>query len=71
MIHPPTPTEIREYRDRNGLTQRALADSLGVNIRSVQRWEAGDREPDAFLRLALERLEGPPTKAFATPSVGE
>ncbi len=40
-------------RMRAGLTQRRLADELGVTIRTVQNWEWG-KEPSAgnFLRLA-------------------
>lgn len=31
--------EIKEKRKKLGLTQQELADLVGVNIRTIQRWE--------------------------------
>ena len=36
---------IRAARHRRGLTQRAVADALGINDRHVHAWEAGRRNP--------------------------
>jgi DNA-binding transcriptional regulator YiaG len=36
---------IREVRCAMGLTQQGLADSLEVDIRTVQRWEADQQVP--------------------------
>ena len=35
-------------RKQAGLTQNKLAELVGVSLRTVQRWESGEREP--FLR---------------------
>ena len=54
----PTPEDLRAFRARHGLSQRALAEALGVSTRGVEDWEGGRRAPAPYLALALERLEG-------------
>ena len=34
--------EVKELRKRQGLTQKQLAEQIGVNIRWVQKLEAGE-----------------------------
>lgn len=36
---------IKELRTQHGLTQKQLAELIGVVTRTVERWEAGDRVP--------------------------
>lgn len=56
-----TPLALKTLRLGSGLTQGGLAVLLGVNVRSVQRWEAGTRgisEPmDKLIRIKIERTE--------------
>jgi putative transcriptional regulator len=54
------PAQIKEVRRRLGcLTQSELAKQLGVHLRTVQKWEGGERRPRGpalvALRLLLER----------------
>jgi DNA-binding transcriptional regulator YiaG len=54
------PVQIKEARRRlGGLTQQELARMLGVHLRTVQKWEGGERCPRGpalvALRLLLER----------------
>jgi len=52
-----TPAELRVVREWLGLTGEALGALIGVQDRTVRRWEAGqDRVPEGA-RLDIERLE--------------
>ena len=51
---------IRAYRLRHGMTQRDLADQLGVTQQSVARWEQGS-PPSRHLFRALEVLVDEPS----------
>jgi transcriptional regulator with XRE-family HTH domain len=46
---------LRELRTARGLTQANLAGVLGVNKRTILRWEAGDQDPNLtdLRRLAV------------------
>lgn len=41
--HTPDPDTTRDIRSFLGLTQTEFGDCLGVGLRHVQKWEAGDR----------------------------
>lgn len=51
---------IKEERIKNGLTQKQLAALIGLQTRTVERWEAGDRVPSPqmleLLRIKLKEL---------------
>src|SRR5262249_1352982 len=44
---------LLRHRGRTGLTQRQLAERMGVNLRSIQDWEAGVNCPGAQRLQAL------------------
>ena len=44
---------IRELRHRDGCTQDALAEALGVTAQAVSRWESGGSYPDMELIPAI------------------
>ena len=51
---------IRAWHHRSGLTQEALAHTLGVTFSTVSRWENGHVRPSslawkAFVQVAAER----------------
>ena len=50
-------TDIKALRTRLGLTQEALARSLGVALNTVARWEQGSRRPGNLAKRELARLE--------------
>ena len=49
---------IAELRKEKGMTQELLGDRLGVNSRSVSRWENGHGMPDISLLLTLADVLG-------------
>ncbi len=49
---------IHAYRMDNGITQRQLADQLGVTQQSVARWEQGSPPRTYMLRILESLLEG-------------
>jgi DNA-binding transcriptional regulator YiaG len=52
-----TPADLRQARNRLGLTQGELAARLGVARVSVTRWETGERRLPSMLILALKELD--------------
>ncbi len=46
---------IAAYRKRKGLTQRQLADVLGVTNKAVSKWETGQGVPDISILPALSK----------------
>ena len=53
-----TPTELRWLRQRIRRTQSSLAKRLGVSLRTVQLWEAGERPIPAATGELLEIVAG-------------
>ena len=48
--------KIREYRQKKGLTQDALAAELYVSAQAVSKWENGQTMPDISILLPLSRV---------------
>jgi transcriptional regulator with XRE-family HTH domain len=52
-----TPSELRERRLALCLSQRLLAESLGVNKSTVSHWETGVQGIPPYVDLALMAIE--------------
>jgi DNA-binding XRE family transcriptional regulator len=52
-----TPEDIKELRARFGITQKALADLLGVTRVYVGLLERNEKQPSKTLKLALSYIE--------------
>lgn len=48
--------KIKQYRDRELLTQQQLAKMLGVGVVNVSRWERGHYEPTLKTKRKLKVL---------------
>lgn len=57
MSQPMTQVDVIAWRRTHALSQMRLARLLGIDNRTLQRWEAGETVPPAFLRRALEQLD--------------
>ena len=51
-----TPDELRDWMTLHGWSVRRLAQSLGVEPSTVQRWRSGDRRIPPYLPMALSAL---------------
>ena len=47
---------IAELRKEQGLTQKELADRIGVSDKAVSRWENGKNYPDIEIMQSLARI---------------
>lgn len=56
LDRPPSPGFITTLREALGLTQKELADKLGVDKMSVSRWERGAIRPGEESLAALDKL---------------
>jgi DNA-binding transcriptional regulator YiaG len=54
--HNPDVQYINDLIDSTGLTQIALANLLGVDDRTVRRWQRGDVTVPYLVQFALESL---------------
>jgi transcriptional regulator with XRE-family HTH domain len=52
-----TGPELKQRRQRLGLSQRALADKMGVTTRSVSRWETGQVSIRPWVEKFVDLLE--------------
>lgn len=62
-------TELREWREGRGWSQREAAERLGCSYSAISRWENGNRR-NAFLGAAVRELEaklGPAPTPAETP----
>jgi transcriptional regulator with XRE-family HTH domain len=72
-----TPAQIRDNRDQLGLSQRELAEHLGVAVETISRWENGvliqSRAMDRYLRVyfGVPAARTALGEHAATPSFGD
>lgn len=55
---PPTPDDLREWRDAEGLTQERAAEIAGVQRLAWARWELGERSVPQWLGDVLRQRWG-------------
>ena len=52
------PTKLRRYLEARGITQRAFAATVEVDVTTLCRYLNGEREPGVNEALAIERATG-------------
>ena len=48
--------KIKEYRQKNHMTQEQLATCLNVTFQSISKWETGVSSPDLSLIIPITKL---------------
>ena len=48
--------QIKELREKSGMSQREFAEYFGIPIRTIQCWEIGQRKPPDYIPKLLERI---------------
>jgi transcriptional regulator with XRE-family HTH domain len=51
---------VKELRTAAGMTQKALADQLGVTVPTVSKWELGQRTPELERVFRMTMIFGVP-----------
>ena len=49
---------LTKFRKEKGLSQEALAETLGISRQAVSKWECGESSPDTDNLIALSKLYG-------------
>lgn len=60
VYHVPPETNVRALRKKLGLSQADFAALFGFNVRSLQDWEQGRREPEIPIRAYLAVIQRDP-----------
>lgn len=56
--------DVREVRERTGLSQSSFATMLGVSKRTLENWEQGRRRPTGPARVLLRIFSADPEHAL-------
>lgn len=47
---------VKQIRLRSGMNQKEFASYFGINLRTLQEWEQGRRNPPDYLPGLMERI---------------
>lgn len=54
------PADVKAVRERFGMSQSQFADFLMISVRTLQKWEQGQRNPDGAAHTLLRVMEREP-----------
>jgi len=54
------PADVKGIRQKFGMTQQQFADFLMISVRTLQKWEQGERGPDGASHTLLRVMEKEP-----------
>ena len=54
------PADVQGIRQKFGMTQQQFADFLMISVRTLQKWEQGERGPDGASHTLLRVMEKEP-----------
>ena len=61
---------VKELRTAAGMTQKALADQLGVTVPTVSKWELGQRTPELERVFRMTLIFGVPIEEIVQRTEG-
>jgi transcriptional regulator with XRE-family HTH domain len=64
------PTRLEELRNARGLTQREVADAVGVSERTYQLWRKGETQPQRKTLKKIAEFYGEPLASLIEESAG-
>jgi len=59
-IHIPESVDVKNIRERMGLSQSSFANRFGLSVYALRNWEQGKRQPDPAARAYLKVIEKVP-----------
>ena len=59
-----TAKRIKTFRESSGLSQRQLAEKMGVCWQTVRYWETGERSPPFEKLIAMAKILSVPRDVF-------
>ena len=59
-----TAAQIKQLRERMGLTQEAFAKTFGISVQALRHWEQGERSPRGPARSLLVIIDREPEAAM-------
>jgi putative transcriptional regulator len=59
--HVPQEVDVKEIRNRLGMTQAKFSDTFGFSLDAIKHWEGGRRTPEAPARTLLTVIDRNPT----------
>ncbi len=54
------PSDVKAIRHKFGMSQQQFADFLMISVRTLQKWEQGERDPDGASHTLLRVMEKEP-----------
>lgn len=60
------PVDVKELRERLGLTQKEFADKFKLSLSTIQNWEQGENNPRGAAELFLELIASDPEFVAST-----
>ena len=54
------PADVKAIRQKFGMSQQQFADFLMISVRTLQKWEQGERDPDGASHTLLRVMEKEP-----------
>ncbi len=55
-VQPPKHVDVKQVREKLGMTQTAFAHTFGFSLRTLSSWERHERRPEAAARVLINTI---------------